>query len=129
VIGSPPGFPSTMQACIGTTLPTISPNGIEGYWVPSGPVASGTNNYTFVGTPCSAQQVVSVTGMPTVTPAFNPIGPLCQNSVAPALPANSTNGIAGTWSPANINTSAVGTQNFTFTPNSGQCATIKVVSV
>ncbi len=57
-----------------------------------------------------------------VTPTFNAIGPLCQNSAPPALPATSKEGIAGTWSPAIINTSALGTVTYTFTPATGSCA-------
>src|SRR6185295_18337333 len=43
--------------------------------------------------------IISNTNNP-VTPSFAAIGPLCQNSTAPALPLTSINGIAGTWSPA-----------------------------
>ena len=41
---------------------------------------------------------------PEVTPTFAPIGPLCQNSTAPPLPAASIEGITGTWAPATIST-------------------------
>ncbi len=57
-----------------------------------------------------------------ITPTFTQIGPLCQNSAAPTLPGTSNNGITGTWSPATINTSTVGTITYTFTPAAGQCA-------
>src|SRR5204863_36723 len=57
-----------------------------------------------------------------ITPTFTQIGPLCQNSTAPALPATSGNNITGTWSPATITTSAAGTTTYTFTPTAGQCA-------
>ncbi len=53
-----------------------------------------------------------------VTPAFDTIGPLCQNSIAPILPPTSKEGITGTWSPAVINTSAIGTTTYHFTPSS-----------
>src|SRR5205814_8653075 len=58
-----------------------------------------------------------------ITPAFTQIGPLRQNSRAPALPITSTNRINGTWSPATINTTTVGTTTYTFTATAGQCAT------
>src|SRR5439155_14908906 len=64
-----------------------------------------------------------------ITPAFTQIGPLCQNSSAPALPATSTNGINGTWSPATINTTTVGTTTYTFTATAGQCATTAKMDV
>jgi hypothetical protein len=50
-----------------------------------------------------------------VTPTFTQIGPLCQNSTAPALPATSDNGFAGTWSPATISTATVGTTLYIYT--------------
>ncbi|HMK16691.1 MAG TPA: hypothetical protein VK492_00715, partial [Chitinophagaceae bacterium] len=55
-----------------------------------------------------------------ITPTFTQIGPLCQNSTAPALPDTSNNDIIGTWSPATINTSTAGTTTYTFTPYDGQ---------
>src|SRR5436853_7567116 len=65
---------------------------------------------------------MDVTVTTQVTPTFTQIGPLCQNSTAPALPATSDNGFAGTWSPATISTAAVGTITYTFTPTD-PCAT------
>ena len=59
---------------------------------------------------------------PEINPAFTQIGPICQNTAAPALPATSSNGITGTWSPATINTAVAGTITYTFTPDAGQCA-------
>ena len=64
-----------------------------------------------------------------VTPTFTQIGPLCQNSTAPALPTSSNNGITGTWSPATINTATVGTTTYTFTPAAGQCATTATMNI
>ncbi|MFN6091004.1 MAG: proprotein convertase P-domain-containing protein, partial [Bacteroidota bacterium] len=69
---------------------------------------------------CSTTATVPITVTTPVTPTFNPIGPICAGSVAPALPTTSTNGITGTWSPATISNVATGT--YTFTPNAGQCA-------
>ena len=64
--------------------------------------------------------MVTVTSQ--VTPTFTAIGPLCQNSAAPALPGTSVNGITGTWSPATISTTTAGTFTFTFTPDDpAQC--------
>jgi len=51
------------------------------------------------------------------TPTFDTIGPLCQNSIPPLLPVTSKEGINGTWSPASINTSALGTTSYKFTPS------------
>src|SRR5690606_37368038 len=38
------------------------------------------------------------------------------------LPQTSDNGIKGTWNPATIETSVLGTVSYTFTPDAGQCA-------
>ena len=54
-------------------------------------------------------------------PAFDPIGPICQNSSAPILPSVSLNGYSGTWSSA-IDSSITGIQTFTFTPDANQCS-------
>lgn len=60
-----------------------------------------------------------------ITPAFEQIGPLCQNSTAPELPLSSTNTpvITGTWNPETINTAIVGKATYTFTPSEGKCST------
>ena len=59
-----------------------------------------------------------------VTPTFGAVGQLCQNSTAPVLPPTSIEGISGTWSPATINTSTVGTATYKFTPFSAvNCST------
>ena len=73
--------------------------------------------------PCTAaaDQMNIVINTP-IPPTFTQIGPLCQNSTAPALPGTSNNGINGTWSPATINTSTTGTTTYRFTPIAGQCA-------
>ena len=121
------------QNATAPALPTTSNNGITGTWSPAVINTStiGTTTYTF--TP-NAGQCGSVTTMDVVitsqvTPTFNAIGPLCQGVVAPILPATSNNGVSGTWNPALINTSAVGTVVYTFTPANGQCATAATLSV
>ena len=108
-------------------LPAISNNGISGTWNPAAisTASTGTTTYTF--TPdagqCATSTTLDVTIADQVTPAFTAIGPLCENSVAPALPATSNNGITGTWSPAVINTATVGTTTYSFTPDVAQCGT------
>ena len=73
--------------------------------------------------------LLTITVNPNITPTFDAIDPLCQNTTAPALPLTSTNGITGTWSPATINTAVAGTATYTFTPNAGQCATTATMDV
>ncbi|HMK16698.1 MAG TPA: T9SS type A sorting domain-containing protein, partial [Chitinophagaceae bacterium] len=85
---------------------------------------AGTSTYTFTPATgqCAAPVTMNIEITTQITPTFTQIGPLCQNSTAPALPATSNNGINGTWSPATINTSIAGTTTYTFTPISGQGA-------
>ena len=48
--------------------------------------------------------------------SFDPIGPLCENSTPPVLPLNSLNGIEGTWTPEEINTTVAALRTYRFTP-------------
>ena len=64
-----------------------------------------------------------------ITPLFTQMGPLLKNSLAPALPATSLNGISGTWDPEKINTSSAGTFTYTFTPGEGQCGDITTMDI
>jgi gliding motility-associated-like protein len=108
------------------TLPGTSLNNITGSWSPAtiNTATAGTTTYTF--TPAAGQCAVPATMVIVITnqitPTFNQIGPLCQNSTAPLLPTTSSNNISGTWNPATINTAATGIITYTFTPNAGQCA-------
>src|SRR6185436_294906 len=96
-----------------------STNGITGTWSPAtiSTATTGTTTYTFTPAAgqCGSVATMDVVITSQVTPAFTQIGPLCQNSTAPALPASSTNGVTGTWSQATINTGSVGTTTYTFT--------------
>src|SRR5439155_8547532 len=91
----------------------------------------GGTVYTF--TPdagqCGTTATMTVTITTQVTPTFTQIGPLCQNSSAPALPGTSIEGITGTWAPATISTTTLGGTVYTFTPDAGQCGTTATMSV
>ncbi|MGL2964920.1 PA domain-containing protein [Flavobacterium sp. RSB2_4_14] len=63
---------------------------------------------------------------PNVTPTFTQVAPICSGSTLSALPTISNNGITGTWSPALDNTV---TTTYTFTPDSGQCATTATMTI
>ena len=54
-------------------------------------------------------------------PEFDEIPPICLNQTVPELSNISNNGFTGSWS-GTIDAEQVGIQNFTFTPNPGQCA-------
>ena len=128
-------FTAIPNICIGGTAPVLSATsleGITGSWLPPAIDTSvaGTTIYTFTPTAgiCATQATLSVT-IDALTPSiFIPIPTLCQNATAPTLPTTSTNGFTGSWNAA-INTSVVGTFNYTFTPDAGQCAASATISV
>jgi uncharacterized protein (DUF2062 family) len=133
-----PTFAAIGPLCQNSTAPALpgtSTNGITGTWSPAtiSTATAGTTVYTF--TPdnpaqCAVATTLSITIDSEITPTFAAIGPLCQNSTAPALPGTSTNGITGTWSPATISTATAGTTVYTFTPdNPAQCAIATTLSI
>jgi gliding motility-associated-like protein len=63
---------------------------------------------------------------PNITPSFAAIAAICSGTAFPALPATSTNGITGTWSPAPNN---LQTTTYTFSPTAGLCALPATISV
>ncbi|HOY38063.1 MAG TPA: SprB repeat-containing protein, partial [Bacteroidales bacterium] len=114
-------------------LPTTSLNGITGTWSPS---TINTNNFgTTVHTftpnagQCAITTTMTVVVSPNTTPTFTQLGPYCAGQTPGTLPTTSTNSVAGTWSPATVNTSTPGTFTHTFTPNSGQCAEIVTMDI
>lgn len=81
------------------------------------------------GSCAPVESSVTITLKENITPVFEPIGPLCINSVAPILPAISTNGIRGTWLPESVNTTTAGISIYTFTPDAGQCGIITTMAI
>ncbi len=126
IVGSiTPTFPtiagSYCQNATAPALPSTSKEGIAGTWSPASINTSTLGTSTYIFTPvsgCSTPVSINITIVAGILPTFDAIGPLCQNSTAPALPPTSKEGIAGTWSPATINTSAPGTSTYIFTPSS-----------
>lgn len=122
-----PTFTPIAPFCAGTTaplLPTISNNGVNGTWTPSLINNSTSGTYTFNPTPgqCGLPVTLNVTVIPRTVPSF-PFGTsltICNNGTVPTLPATSTNGVTGTWSPAVVDNQNSGT--YTFTPTAGLCA-------
>jgi len=123
------------QKSIPPPLPDTSLNGMAGNWDP--PVIQtdllGTFPYTF--TPldiyhCGVDTTILITIVEEIEPTFDPIGPLCINSVPPALPDTSLEGITGTWEPDTINTSVQGQFTYTFTPNdTTQCGIVTSILI
>ncbi len=130
-----PTFTQIAPVCAGVippTLPPMSLNGISGTWNP--PTITGTGSYTFTPNsvlfPCASTQTMNITVSPAPTPTFTTIpSSVCQGSVPPVLPATSSNGITGSWSPAIVTTATAGNSVYTFTPNPGQCAASGVTAV
>jgi len=124
-----PAFTQVPAICAGGsfTLPTTSTNGISGTWSPA---INNTATTTYTFTPATNQCATSTTMTVTVntasiTPAFTQVAAICSGGSF-TLPATSTNGISGTWSPAINNTA---TTTYTFTPAAGQCATTTTMTV
>lgn len=124
------GFGTSLVICTGgkvPVLPTTSSNGITGSWNPSVADSQASGIYIFTPDPVPGQCIATtrfvITVNPVVTPVFN-LGSsltICTGSNAPVLPTISTNGISGVWNPSIINNQTSAT--YTFTPDSGQCAT------
>ncbi|AWG24712.1 hypothetical protein FK004_05430 [Flavobacterium kingsejongi] len=127
-----PDFASTQTLCSGTVPPplaTTAPNGITGTWNPATIDTTVAATYTFTPDPgqCAATTTVTVSITPQTVPDFDTALTLCTGSIAPTLDTTSPNGIAGTWFPTAISTSTNGI--YTFTPDSGQCATTVTLEV
>lgn len=127
---------------ITSTTPTTTVAGVEWYTSSTGgtPIGTGspfnpvgvpgsglTDTNTVGTTPFWAQfpgetcrTLAEFTVTPSVVPSFPAVSPICNGDTLSPLPTTSDEGITGTWSPALNNTS---TTTYTFTPDSGQCAT------
>ncbi len=129
-----PTFTQIGPLCLNSSAPTLpgtSDNGYAGNWSPStiNTSAIGTITYTFTPTdPCAAITTMDIVITSQLTPTFTQIGPLCLNSSAPSLPGTSNNGYAGNWSPSTINTTAIGTITYTFTPTD-PCAVLTTMDI
>jgi hypothetical protein len=127
-----PTFTQISPVCLGSAssaMPTTSNNGVVGTWSPASINTAVTSSYVFTpnaGQCATATASMTITVSPNVTPTFAAVAPICSGGTLAALPTTSTNGIAGTWSPALNNTT---TTTYTFTPTSGQCATTATLSI
>ncbi len=91
-----------------------------------------SSNYCSLGTQITSNPV-TIKVSANVQPSFIIANEFCLNSTPPQLPATSSNGVIGQWSPNIINTSINGSTLYSFTPNGNQCAdgfslTITIVS-
>lgn len=118
-----PEFINPGPYCDGASIPalaTTSQNGINGSWSPA-PNNSVTTTYTFTPLPnqCAQDTTLTIAITPNETSNFTSYPPFCFGDTIPELPTTSLNGVSGSWSP-DINNQQ--TTNYTFTPNSNQCA-------
>jgi gliding motility-associated-like protein len=125
-----PFFNAVNPICSGDTLPNLpstSSNSITGTWSPA-MNNTATTNYTF--TPdtgqCAVTSNIDIVVNPIITPSFSVVNPICSGDTLPNLPSTSSNGVTGTWSPAMNNTA---TTNYTFTPDTGQCAVTSNIDI
>jgi gliding motility-associated-like protein len=123
-----PTFTQVAQICSGGSfsLPTTSNNNIPGTWSPANNNAS-TTTYTFTpnADQCANTATMTVTVGPPATPTFTQVAQICSGGSF-SLPTTSNNNFTGSWSPAINNTSTI---TYTFTPNSGQCASTAIMTV
>ncbi len=112
-------------------LPTTSLNDIAGTWNPATIITDVTRDYTF--TPdegfCSEPYVMRIVINSLLTPQFDLPETLCQGITPPVLEETDLSGVDGTWEPSAIDTQTVGSADYVFTPNEGQCADILTIQI
>jgi len=97
---------------VGTNSPEFSTTVLANNDAVSCVVSSGGD----CGSGSATSNTIVINVSAGISPTFNAIGPLCQNSTPPVLPTLSKEGIVGIWTPSVINTSEIGTSDYTFTP-------------
>ncbi|ESU19792.1 hypothetical protein FEDK69T_31260 [Flavobacterium enshiense DK69] len=127
-----PTFTPVAPICAGgslAALPTMSIEGVTGTWSP--PLDNTTTTlYTFMpdAGQCAPTATMTITVNPSTTPTFNAVAPICTGEPLAALPTNSTEGIAGTWSPAVMDNTE--TTTYIFTPDpAGPCALTTTMTI
>ncbi|MBK9461479.1 MAG: hypothetical protein IPN94_19145 [Sphingobacteriales bacterium] len=128
---------ATLCQTAGATSYTQAGGNLGGIWsiIPSnaGTIDASTGSFTpntsydgtvsIIYTAAGCNGNLDVTINAQTTPTFAAIPAFCSGTLAPLLPASSTNtpAITGTWLPATIDNTIGST--YTFTPDAGQCAT------
>jgi gliding motility-associated-like protein len=115
-------FSPVAPICLGDVLaplPTTSINGVTGTWSPAmNNIATTTYTFTPTAGQCTVNPATMTIVVNPIMATFSQVSPICSGAVLAPLPTTSSNGVAGTWSPAMDNTT---TTTYTFTPTSGQC--------
>jgi large repetitive protein len=121
-------FGTSLTFCAGSSvpsLPTLSSNGVTGTWSPSAIDNKGSAVYTFTPAAgqCATTTSLTVTVNQNTVPTFG-FGPslvICAGANVPTLPATSTDGITGTWSPSSVDNQASAVYIFTPDAVPGEC--------
>lgn len=112
-----------------TTGGTLIADATSSKYIPPADVEGTFYYYCVINSNCDVSVTSNLSGAIIVktetTPTFTQLSPICLGDSF-TLPTTSTNGIQGTWSPAIDNTA---TTEYTFTPNSGECATTVKMTV
>ncbi len=125
------------QNTMAPDLPPVSNDNppVTGTWFPATINTSqvGTSTYIFYPDPgfCKSPTPIQITIYQPPMANFNQLGPFCQNSPGVTLPSISNDNppVSGTWNPAVVNTTNIGTQTYIFTPDPGQCASSTQMSI
>jgi len=127
-----PDFSYGTTYCENDAVPLLaitSPNGISGTWSPA--IMSNTRSGRYTFTPnagqCAINFILDVTITSKIVPDFPINLTVCNGGNVPILASISPNGIRGTWNPSLISNTSDGV--YTFTPDAGQCATNRILSV
>ena len=125
-----------------TTLSTlVDINGGTYLWSPGlqttdaitiNPSSTTTYSVTYEVNGCQSQPASSMaTVNPSTSPTFDSYGPFCEDAILAQviLPETSNNGITGTWNPVMLSTNNPGLNNYQFTPDPGQCASVYNLTV
>ena len=133
---APATFSFADEYCLGDTpdaLPTTSDNMITGTWAPAVIATDVVGSSDYVFTPdagqCAIGTTISVTINDPVEATFSFTDEYCLGDTPDALPTTSDNMITGTWAPAVIATDVVGSADYVFTPDAGQCGLETTISV
>jgi gliding motility-associated-like protein len=90
---------------------------------------SGVYEVTITQAECTSSQSIVVELGTSTTPTFDLATTYCQLEEAELLPLLSDNSIAGTWSPATINTSIPGDFEYVYTSSAENCNVTYVLQV
>lgn len=105
-------------------LPNPTPN-VGGSWSPAVIDTSTPGVFEYIYTPnntCSEIFTMEVTILEKIIPLFDLQPHYCEGTEIIVLPTTSDNGYPGTWVPAQVDTSVVGTQTYIFTPLVEECS-------